>query len=157
ADSHHELPVVTVSRAELEAHDFPPFVALKDELMAMTCHVVFTDIDPANPATTSRKVIEEIIRGHIGFKGLLLSDDTSMNALAGTIGERAANIVAGGCDIVLHCNGVMDEMQQVVRNVPVLAGGALARAKAVEAAFGYNDGADEESIRAEFDAMFAVA
>ncbi|MBB3608062.1 beta-N-acetylhexosaminidase [Rhizobium sp. BK602] len=157
ADSHHELPVVTVSRAELEAHDFPPFVALKDELMAMTCHVVFTDIDPANPATTSRKVIDEIIRGYIGFKGLLLSDDTSMNALAGTIGERAANIVAGGCDIVLHCNGVMDEMQQVVRNVPVLAGAALARAKAVEAAFGYNDGADEAAIRAEFDAMFAVA
>jgi beta-N-acetylhexosaminidase len=157
ADSHHELPVVSVPRAELKAHDFMPFVALKDELMAMTCHVVFTDIDPTNPATTSRKVIEEIIRGHIGFEGLLLSDDTSMNALKGTIGERAANIVAGGCDIVLHCNGVMDEMQQVVRNVPPLTGAALARTKAVEAAFGQDDGADETSIRAEFDAMFAVA
>jgi beta-N-acetylhexosaminidase len=157
ADSHHELPVVTVTRAELEAHDFPPFIALKDELMAMTCHVVFAYIDPNNPATTSRKVIDEIIRVFIGFKGLLLSDDTSMNALAGTIGERAANIIAGGCDIVLHCNGVMDEMKQVVSNVPALVGQSLARAKAVEAAFGHNDGANEDAIRTEFDAMLAVA
>ncbi|TCL67279.1 beta-N-acetylhexosaminidase [Rhizobium sp. BK251] len=157
ADSHHELPVVGASLAELEAHDFPPFVALKDELMAMTCHVVFTAIDSQNPATTSRKVIDDIIRGYIGFNGLLLSDDTSMNALSGTIGERAANIVAAGCDIVLHCNGVMDEMKQVVRNVPALSGLSLARARAVEAAFGRGDGAEEAAIRAEFDALFAVA
>lgn len=157
ADSHHELPVVTASRAELEAHDFPPFVALRDELMAMTCHVVFTAIDPENPATTSKIVIDEIIRDLIGFRGLLVSDDTSMNALKGTIGERAANIVAGGCDIVLHCNGVMDEMQQVVRNVPLLSGAALQRARAVEAAFGHDDGADEATLRAEFDGMLASA
>ncbi len=122
----------------------------------MTCHVVFTDIDPHNPATTSHRVIQEIIRGYIGFNGLLLSDDTSMNALAGTIGERAANILAGGCDIVLHCNGVMNEMLQVVHNVGPLAGQSLVRAKAVEAAFGRGDGADEAAIRAEFDAMFAT-
>ncbi len=157
ADSHHELPVVTVSRAELEAHDFPPFIALKDELMAMTCHVVFTAIDPSNPATTSKIVIDEIIRDFIGFKGLLISDDTSMNALKGTIGERAANIIAGGCDIVLHCNGVMDEMKQVGREAPVLSGDALARARAVEAAFGQNDGADEAAMRAEFDGMLSIA
>jgi beta-N-acetylhexosaminidase len=157
ADSHHELPVVTASRSELEAHDFQPFIALKDELMAMTCHVVFSDIDPDNPATTSRKVIDEIIRGLIGFRGLLLSDDTSMNALKGTIGERAANIIAGGCDIVLHCNGVMDEMRQVVRNVPALSGAALKRAQRVEAALGRRDDGDEASIRAEFDAMVASA
>ena len=157
ADSHHELPVVSTSRAELEAHDFAPFMAMKDELMAMTCHVVFSDIDPTNPATTSKIVIDEIIRKHIGFKGLILSDDTSMNALAGTIGERAANIVAGGCDIVLHCNGVMAEMEQVVRNVPVLSGEGLARARAVEAAFGYNDGADEAAIRGEFNALLPAA
>jgi beta-N-acetylhexosaminidase len=157
ADSHHELPVVKVSRAELEVHDFAPFKALKGELMGMTCHVVFSDIDPDNPATTSRKVINGIIREHIGFKGLLLSDDTSMNALSGTIGERTANILAGGCDIVLHCNGVMDEMLQVVRTVSPLAGEPLKRAKAVEAAFGASDGADETAIRNEFNAMFAVA
>lgn len=157
ADSHHELPVVSVSRSELEAHDFPPFMALKDELMAMTCHVVFTSIDPDNPATTSKIVIDEVIRDFIGFKGLLISDDTSMNALAGTIGERAANIIAGGCDIVLHCNGIMDEMKQVVGAVPVLSGEALARTRAVEAAFGQGDGADEEAIRAEFDGMLSIA
>jgi beta-N-acetylhexosaminidase len=156
ADSHHELPVVDVSRDELEAHDFPPFIAMKDELMAMTCHLVFNAIDPDNPATTSRKVIDGIIRERIGFNGLLLSDDTSMNALAGTIGERAANIIAGGCDIVLHCNGHMDEMQQVVANVPPLKGKQLARAQAVEKGFPTADAADEAAVRAEFDAMFAT-
>ncbi len=156
ADSHHELPVVTASRDELEAHDFPPFIAMKDELAAMTCHVVFTAIDPDNPATTSRNVIDGVIRERIGFGGLLLSDDTSMNALAGTIGERAANIIAGGCDIVLHCNGHMDEMQQVVANTPVLAGASLERANAVLAGFPDADQADEAAIRAEFDGMFAA-
>jgi beta-N-acetylhexosaminidase len=156
ADSHHELPVVDVSRAELEAHDFPPFIAMKNELMAMTCHLVFTVMDPDNPATTSRKVIDGIIREHIGFEGLLLSDDSSMNALAGTIGERAANIIAGGCDIVLHCNGHMDEMLEVVANVPPLQGKPLERARRVEQGFPLPDAADEAAIRAEFDAMFAT-
>jgi beta-N-acetylhexosaminidase len=156
ADSHHELPVVTVSRAELEAHDFPPFIAMKDELAAMTCHVVFTAIDDGNPATTSRKVIDGVIRNHIGFNGLLLSDDTSMNALAGTIGERSANIIAGGCDIVLHCNGHMDEMLQVVANVPALTGASLERANAVLAGMPKADQSDEAAVRSEFDDMFAA-
>ena len=119
-------------------------------------HVVFAAIDPDNPATTSRKVIDGIIREHIGFNGLLLSDDSSMNALSGTIGERAANIIAGGCDIVLHCNGNMDEMLDVVANVPPLAGISLARAKAVEAGFAAPDTSDEAELRAEFEAMFAT-
>jgi len=157
ADSHHELPVVTASRAELEAHDFVPFVAMNDELMAMSAHIVFTAIDPNDPATISRKVIDEIIRGHIGFDGLLVSDDTSMNALKGTIGERAARIVGGGCDIVLHCNGVMDEMKAVVKEAIPLAGDALRRTKAVEAAFGAGDGADEAAIRAEFHGLLAAS
>lgn len=157
ADSHHELPVVTVSRAELEAHDFLPFVAMKDELMAMSAHIVFTAIDPDEPATISRKVIDEIIRGHIGFDGLLMSDDTSMNALKGTIGERAARIVGGGCDIVLHCNGVMDEMKAVVKEAIPLGRDALRRARAVEAAFGASDGLNEEAIRAEFHGLLAVS
>ncbi|KGD98420.1 beta-N-acetylhexosaminidase [Rhizobium sp. YS-1r] len=157
ADSHHELPVVTASRAELEAHDFLPFIAMKDELMAMSAHIVFTAIDPSEPATISGKVIEEIIRGHIGFDGLLMSDDTSMNALKGTIGERAARIVGGGCDIVLHCNGVMEEMKAVVKEAIPLAGEALRRTKAVEAAFGPGDGADEDVIRAEFHGLLATS
>ncbi|MDQ0135161.1 beta-N-acetylhexosaminidase [Neorhizobium galegae] len=157
ADSHHELPVVTVSRAELEAHDFLPFVAMKSELMAMSAHIVFTAIDPDEPATISRKVIDEIIRGHIGFDGLLMSDDTSMNALKGTIGERAARIVGGGCDIVLHCNGVMDEMKAVVKEAIPLAGEALRRTKAVQAAFGPGDDLSEEAVRAEFHGLLAVS
>jgi len=157
ADSHHELPVVTTPLAELQAHDFPPFRRLHKELMAMSAHVVYTAIDPERPASTSRKVIDEIIRGFIGFDGLLMSDDVSMNALKGTIGERAAAIVSGGGDVVLHCNGVMDEMRAVAREVPLLAGKARARADAVEAAFGTLDAAEEVAIRAEFDGLRATA
>ncbi|MDD1497672.1 beta-N-acetylhexosaminidase [Agrobacterium sp. CNPSo 3708] len=156
-DSHHELPVVDVPLDDLDAHDFVPFRALNKELMGMSAHLVFNAIDPERPATTSRKVIEEIIRGRIGFDGLLMSDDSSMNALKGTLGERAANIVAGGCDIVLHCNGVMSEMLQVVKEVPPLRGRSLERAKAVEAGFPAADDADEASLRDEFNAMLAVA
>lgn len=156
-DSHHELPVVDVPLDDLDAHDFVPFRALNKELMGMSAHLVFNAIDPERPATTSHKVIDEIIRGRIGFDGLLMSDDSSMNALKGTLGERAANIVAGGCDIVLHCNGVMSEMLQVVKEVPPLTGRSLERAKAVEAGFPAADDADEASLRDEFNAMLAVA
>ncbi len=156
-DSHHELPVVDVPVDELDAHDFVPFRALNKELMAMSAHLVFTALDADRPATTSNIVIDEIIRGRIGFDGLLISDDSSMNALKGTLGERAANIVAGGCDIVLHCNGVMDEMLQVVKEVPVLSGKALERARAVEAGFPVADGEDEVALRDEFNAMLTVA
>ncbi len=157
ADSHHNLPVVDASRATLEAHDFAPFRAMRNELMAMSAHVVYTAIDAKHPGTTSKIVIDEIIRGHIGFDGLLVSDDTSMNALAGTIGERARDIVAAGCDIVLHCNGVMAEMQAVVAEAPILSGKAKARADAAVAGFGKPDASDEAALRAEFFAMFPSA
>ncbi len=157
ADSHHELPVVTTPLAELEAHDFPPFRRLRNELMAMSAHVVYSAIDPDHPASTSRKVIDEIIRGSIGFDGLLMSDDVSMNALKGTLGERTAAIVAGGGDVVLHCNGLMDEMRAVAAEVPLLKGKARVRADAVEAAFGTADTAEEVAIRDEFDGLRATA
>jgi beta-N-acetylhexosaminidase len=121
-DSHHKLPVVDVPFEELAKSDFVPFVAMKNELMAMSAHIVFTAIDPENPATTSPKVVDDVIRGHIGFDGLLMSDDVSMNALAGNIEERARGIVAAGLDLVLHCHGIMDEMLQVARVVPVISG-----------------------------------
>ena len=156
-DSHHELPVVDVALDDLERHDFVPFKALNKELMAMSAHLVFNALDRERPATTSPKVIDEIIRGRIGFDGLLMSDDSSMNALKGTLGERAANIIAGGCDIVLHCNGVMSEMLEVVKEVPLLSGRPLERANAVEAGFPVADNADEAQLRDEFNAMFAVA
>lgn len=157
ADSHHELPVVTATLDELDTHDFVPFRALRHELMAMSAHIVFTAVDSEQPATISPKVISEVIRERIGFDGLLMSDDSSMNALKGTLGERTAKIAAGGCDIVLHCNGVMDEMQQVVANTPELAGRALERADAVEAGFAPADDTDEAALREEFNAMWAVS
>lgn len=153
ADSHHELPVVNVSLDELKTHDFAPFRALKDELMGMSAHVVYSAIDPDAPATTSRKVIDEIIRGYIGFDGLLMSDDSSMNALKGTLGERARAIAENGCDIVLHCNGVMEEMLQVVEAAKPLEGKARERAARVEAAFGKVDDASEAAVRAEFASL----
>ncbi len=156
-DSHHKLPVVDVPFDALAKSDFLPFVAMKDELMAMSAHIVFTAIDPENPATTSPKVVREVIREHIGFDGLLMSDDVSMNALAGDIEQRARGIVAAGLDLVLHCHGIMDEMQQVARVVPVLAGDTLRRIKAVEAGFSKPDSADEAALREEFNGMFAIS
>src|SRR5664279_2116101 len=118
ADTHFRLPVVDTPRAELERVDFAAFQPLADLPMAMTAHVVFSALDPAHPATTSATIIEQVIRGVIGFQGLLMSDDVSMNALAGTIAQRTRAIVAAGCDMVLHCNGKLDEMCEVAREVP---------------------------------------
>ncbi|MCV9965274.1 beta-N-acetylhexosaminidase [Pararhizobium sp. BT-229] len=156
-DSHHKLPVVDVSFEELTRSDFLPFVAMKDELMGMSAHIVFTAIDPDNPATTSAKVVRDVIRGHIGFDGLLMSDDVSMNALAGDIEARARGIVAAGLDMVLHCHGIMDEMLQVARVVPVISGETLRRVKAVEAGFAKPDASDEAALRDEFNGMLAIA
>lgn len=99
----------------------------------MTAHVVYTAIDPDAPATTSKKVVDEIIRGQIGFAGLLMSDDLSMEALVGGLGERASASLAAGCDVVLHCNGRMAEMEAVAGEALALAGAAKVRAESAEA------------------------
>src|SRR5215213_2994078 len=134
ADTHLTLPVVDTPKAELERTDFAPFQALSDLPMAMTAHVVFSTLDPAQPATTSATIIHQVIRGVIGFQGLLMSDDVSMNALAGSIAERTRAIFASGCDMVLHCNGKLEEMREVARQTPELSGQALARANRALAA-----------------------
>lgn len=157
ADTHFELPVVGATRTELEAIDFKPFQALKDEAMAMTAHVVYAAIDPHNPATTSRIVIDEIIRGVIGFKGLLMSDDVSMKALSGDFTGRTRAILGAGCDVALHCNGVMEEMKAVAAGASDLAGASNERAAAVMDAFREPDDADETALRAEFEELLAVA
>jgi beta-N-acetylhexosaminidase len=130
ADSHLKLPVVDTPKNELERIDFAAFKPLADLPMAMTAHVVFSAIDPAHPATTSATMIERVIRGLIGFQGLLMSDDVGMHALAGSFAERTRGLLAAGCDMVLHCSGVMDEMREIARETPELSGKALARAKA---------------------------
>jgi beta-N-acetylhexosaminidase len=129
-DSHLELPVVAASRAELETRDFAPFRALRDAPMAMTAHVVYSAIDPDRPATTSPIVIQGIVREAIGFEGLLLTDDLSMKALGGPLGERARAAFAAGVDIALHCNGELAEAREVAEASPELEGAARRRAEA---------------------------
>lgn len=153
ADTHHLLPTVDTPAAELEATDFAAFRPLADLPMAMTAHVVFSAIDAAHPATTSATMIAQVIRRTIGFQGLLMSDDVSMNALAGSIAERTRAIIAAGCDLVLHCNGKLDEMQAVAAETPVLAGDALARANAALAARKAPAAFDRRQARAELDAL----
>ncbi|WP_018265462.1 beta-N-acetylhexosaminidase [Methylosinus sp. LW4] len=133
ADSHLELPVVEASRAELEAQDFIPFRADADLPLGMTAHVVYRAIDPELPGTLSKAVIEGIIRGLIGFDGLLMTDDLSMKALSGGFRARAEGAIAAGCDVVLHCNGDLAEACAVAEGAGDLAGRALERARAAKA------------------------
>src|SRR6476469_9175982 len=133
-DSHHKLPVVDTDRATLEAADFAAFKPLAGLPLGMTAHVVFSAIDPVAPATTSVTMVRQVIRGFIGFQGLLMSDDISMGALSGTIAERSRAALAAGCDVVLHCNGDIGERRAVAEACPPLAGEAKRRAGAALAA-----------------------
>jgi beta-N-acetylhexosaminidase len=153
ADTHFSLPVVDTPESELKNTDFAAFQPLADLPMAMTAHVVFSAVDAAYPATTSATMIERVIRGVIGFQGLLMSDDVSMNALAGSIAERTRAAFAAGCDMVLHCNGKLDEMQQVAGETPELSGQALERARRALAARKPPLAFDRAVARAELDAL----
>jgi len=157
ADSHLRLPVVDTPRAELDATDFAAFRPLARLPLGMTAHVVFSAIDAIAPATTSATMVREVIRGSIGFQGLLMSDDVSMGALSGSIAERSRAALAAGCDVVLHCNGQYDEMQAVAAAVPELAGAALARAEAALAMRRKPEPLDVAQARAAFAAMIAGA
>ena len=152
ADSHKSLPIVRTDRTALEATDFAAFRALATLPMAMTAHVVFTAID-ALPVTTSKTMISNVIRGFIGFDGLLMSDDVSMGALDGSIGERTAATLAAGCDVVLHCNGKIQEMHEVAKNTSELTGAAKRRAVATLAARKRTSAIDLAAARIEFAAM----
>jgi len=153
ADTHFLLPTVDTPEAELDGTDFAAFRPLADLPMAMTAHVVFSAIDGAHPATTSATMISRVIRGSIGFQGLLMSDDVSMNALAGSIADRTRAIVAAGCDMVLHCNGKLDEMKAVAAETPELSGSALARADRALAARKTPVAFDRVEARAQLDAL----
>ena len=130
ADSHGALPIVDTDRATLEASDFAAFRPLRALPLAMTAHVVFSAIDPLAPATTSATLVGQVIRGWIGYQGLLMTDDISMGALSGPLADRSAAAIAAGCDLILHCNGELGEMHAVADAAPVLAGAAAARAEA---------------------------
>jgi len=155
ADSHLALPVVEAAMADLDVRDFAPFKSLSDMPMAMTAHVVYTAIDPRRPATTSAKAIRQVIRGTIGFAGLLMSDDLSMKALSGDFAARARASLAAGCDVILHCNGDMAEMKAVLGGARPLAGRAKTRAAAALARLPkVVEPFDAAEARARFDAAF---
>jgi beta-N-acetylhexosaminidase len=157
ADTHFRLPTVDTPMDELDRTDFAAFRPLADLPMAMTAHVVFSAVDPAHPATTSATMIAQVIRGAIGFQGLLMSDDVSMNALAGSLAERTRAVFAAGCDMALHCNGNIGEMRDVAGQTPELSGTALARANAALAARKAPQPFDRAAARAELDALIARA
>ena len=126
ADSHKELPVVDASEAELE-RDLAPFRALADAPIGMSAHVLFTAWDRDRPGTLSRTIVEDVIRGKIGFAGLLLSDDIDMEALKGSVPERSEQAIAAGCDIVLNCWAKMADMEEIVRRLPSMTDDASLR------------------------------
>ncbi|TGX55604.1 beta-N-acetylhexosaminidase [Sphingomonas gei] len=156
-DSHHDLPRVTADAAALEV-DLEPFMRLSNAPMGMTCHVVFDAWDAERPATLSLKVITEIIRGRIGFDGLLMTDDIDMKALSGTAGEKAALALAAGCDVVLDCWARMDEMVEIAGLVGDATPECLARLdRAMATIAGSPDEADFGALVAKRDALLALA
>jgi len=157
ADSHEQLPVVKVDRATLEDSDFRAFRPLAELPLGMTAHVVYTAVDANEPATTSASVIAEVIRGSIGFGGALMTDDLSMNALAGSTAERARRALAAGCDLILHCNGNMQEMEEVAGATPRLIGEPAQRAQAALDARAKPPPFDVPAARAAFSAMMSRA
>jgi beta-N-acetylhexosaminidase len=134
----------------LEATDFAAFRPLAGLPLGMTAHVVFTAVDPDLPATTSATIIAQVIRGFIGFDGLLMSDDLSMGALSGSLAERTHAALAAGCDMALHCNGNLREMEAVAGASPQLAGAAARRADAALAARRVPEPIDLAAARAQF-------
>lgn len=156
ADSHVELPVVDADAAALET-DLAPFIALNDAPMAMTAHVVYQAWDAERCATLSAKVIGEIIRGRIGFDGLLMSDDLGMHALSGSFAGRAAGVLEAGCDIVLHCSGDMAEMEAIAGAVGAIGERAKARLdRAMATVADGRSSAPLDELFARRDALMAV-
>lgn len=157
ADTHKEMPTVTASADELES-DLAPFKSLSGAAMGMTGHLLFTAWDAANPATLSPTVIGEVIRGAIGFDGLLLTDDIDMEALSGSVPERAVRALAAGCDLVLNCWAKMDDMVGIANGCPALTSDARRRLDSVHTAMGTpaeQRGLDD--LLARRDALLAIA
>ncbi len=154
-DSHHLLPTVTASDAELEI-DIEPFRTLATAPMGMTSHIVFDAWDPQRPATLSPTVIADIIRGRIGFDGLLMTDDIDMKALSGSAGDKAAGAIAAGCDLVLDCHAKMEQMIEIVARLDDMAAPSRARLDRAMASVGAPQG-DFAELIARRDALMAVA
>jgi len=158
-DSHHACPLVETPYQELARADFAPFRMLAGMPWAMTAHIVYTAVDPALPATLSRRVVTEVIRDEIGFDGALISDDLSMRALGGSLGERTRRALAAGCDLALHCNGKPAEMEEVAAAAPPISPRTAERLASGEAIRrgSASDGFDREDAEVKFDALLAGA
>ena len=155
-DSHLSLPRVSAPFEALMTHDFAPFMALNDIAMGMTAHIVFDAIDPDQPATTSAATMG-VIRADIGFDGLIMSDDLSMQALSGTLAERASRTLAAGCDLVLHCNGKQADMIEVAGVVPAMTDMAVVRAVRALAQRNAPDDSDISALQAELNVLLTGA
>jgi beta-N-acetylhexosaminidase len=158
-DSHYACPVVDTPANELSRTDFATFRALAAMRWAMSAHIVYMAIDPSAPATLSHRVISQVIRGAIGFDGVLVSDDLSMHALGGEIAERAERALAAGCDLVLHCNGDRREMEAIVTAAGLISARTadrLTRGEAMRRASGPKP-FDRRKAEARFEALLAGA
>ena len=156
ADSHEELPVIDVDRETLEA-DFAPFRTLRAAPAAMVSHVLYRALDPARPASQSPAVVGEVVRGEIGFEGLLLSDDLCMGALAGSHSDRARAALAAGCDLALHCSGVLDEMKEMAGALQPMSEAGERRLKAALPSAEPSVEAELEPLIAKREALLALA
>ncbi len=156
-DSHLELPVVETPAEALSETDIEAFAGIKGALMAMTAHVVYPALDPDNTATHSTDIINQVIRGAIGFDGLLMTDDLSMEALSGTLSQRGERAIAAGCDLLMHCYGDFDGMVEVAHAAPRLDGKALDRAEAALAARKPPSSFDPGTAAAALDQLFDQA
>lgn len=162
ADSHEELPVVADGANELAA-DFQAFQLVNSAPMAMTAHILYPEIDAEQPATTSKTLISDVIRGRIGFDGLLMSDDLGMKALGGSLGSRAERALDAGCDVVLHCSGFLSdpdaifaEMKEVAEHSVELSGKPLERAIRADNASCYIKSHDLAEMRQRYDALMSM-
>lgn len=151
ADSHHDLPIVDTNGEILKQNDFAAFTALNDIPMGMTAHITYSAFDD-RPATLSPKMMG-LIRDEIGFDGLLMTDDISMKALTGSLAELSRLSIDAGCDVVLHCNGTMGEMEDVASAAGQMGERAAARADAALACRRTPDPVDISHLQAQLEAL----
>ena len=153
-DSHFDLPVVEATADELAASDFVPFRRLAARAWGMTAHIVYRAFDAERPATQSKIVIGDVIRGRIGFDGFLMTDDLSMNALGGDFAQRTERALGAGCDAILHCNGKMAEMTEVARAARPLSALADERRRRIRSS--PPAACDREALQATLDSLLAA-
>ena len=155
-DSHEALPRVYAKPDLLGVTDFAPFAALSDAPWAMVAHVLYDAFDPEQPASQSPTIVQDVIRGAIGYSGVLVVDDLSMKALTGSLAQRAHATFAAGIDLALHCNGMLDEMQEVVEATPRISAATMARLNAAQAQVRSATPFDTEQGRARLGALLAT-